>query len=59
MQRWGHEPPIEETALAQDTCGKGENDRGRLSEDEISVRDGISTLPKENCPRGKTLGADT
>jgi hypothetical protein len=37
MQGWGHEPPIEETALAQDTCGKGENDRGRLSEDEISV----------------------
>jgi len=58
MQRWGHDPPIEETALAQDTCGKGENDRGGLSEDEISVRDGISTLRKENRHRVKTLGAD-
>jgi hypothetical protein len=51
-------PPIEETALAQDTCGKGENDRGRLSEDEISDRDGISTLGKENRHRVKTLGAE-
>jgi hypothetical protein len=32
---------------------------GGLSGDEISVRDGISTLPRENRPRGKTLGADT
>jgi hypothetical protein len=59
MQRWGHEPPIEETALAQDTCGKGENDRGGLSEDEISVRDGISTLRKENRHRVKTLGEES
>jgi hypothetical protein len=59
MQRWGHEPPIEETALAEDTCGEGENDRGGLSEDEISVWDGISTLRKENRHRVKTLGADS
>ena len=59
MQRWGHEPPIEETALPQGTCGKRENDLGGLPGDEISVRDGISTLPKENRPRGKTLGAGT
>jgi hypothetical protein len=45
--------------LPQGTCGKRENDLGRLSGDEISARDGISTLGKENRPRGKTLGADT
>ena len=38
MQRWGHEPPIEETALPQGTCGNRENDLGGLSGDEISVK---------------------